>query len=154
MLAEQSQDGLPDPDLDARFYDGVTLKRFWAWVIDFVITLVIGVLGGIAFGISTLGVGFLLFPTIVIIIGFAYRWITLTRNSATWGMALTGIEMRQANGERFDSLSAAIHTGLFSIAVISTIGQLISVVLMIGTSRGQGLHDLVMGSAAINRPAD
>ncbi len=147
-------DGLPDPDQDAQFYDGVSLRRLWAWVIDFVVTIVLSIVAILLIGISTIGLGFFAAPAISMAVGFGYRWATLTRSSATWGMRLLGIEMRAHTGERFDSTSAAIHTLLFSVAVMSGIGQLISVILMIGTSRGQGLHDLVMGSAAINRPAD
>jgi len=147
-------DGLPDPDQDAQFYDGVAFRRLWAWVIDFVVTIVLSILAILVIGISTLGLGFFATPAIAMAVGFGYRWATLARKSATWGMQLLGIEMRANTGERFDTTSAAIHTLLFSVAVMSGIGQLISVILMIGTSRGQGLHDLVMGSAAINRPAD
>lgn len=151
---EFQTDGLPDRDLDAQFYEGVAFKRLCAWVIDFIITAVISIIAIIVFGISTLGIGFFIAPLIAMVIGYGYRWITLANNSATWGMHIMGIEMRNHQGERFDSGSAAIHTLLFSAAVMSGIGQLISVILMIGTSRGQGLHDLIMGSAAINRPAD
>lgn len=147
-------DGLPDRDLDAQFYEGVALKRLIAWVIDFVIVTVLGVLAATLFGIMTLGFGFLLAGLVGLLISFAYRWMTIAQSSATWGMRFAGIELRNARGHRFDSGEAALHTGLFLIAFASGIGQLISVLLMIGTARGQGLHDLVMGAAAINRPAD
>ena len=35
--------GLPDPDLDAQFYEGVPLRRFAAWLVDLAIVLVVGV---------------------------------------------------------------------------------------------------------------
>lgn len=148
------QDGLPDRDLDAQFYEGVALKRLWAWIADFIVIFALSAVAVVVFGVGTLGLGFFAAPLVAMVTGFVYRWFTISQKSATWGMRLVGIEFRNHAGERFDSQNAAIHTALFSVAVMSGIGQLISVILMIGTSRGQGLHDMVMGSAAINRPAD
>lgn len=149
-----AQDGLPDRDLDAQFYEGVPFKRLCAWVIDFVISIALTLVATTLFGIATFGLGFLLSGLFGMIISFAYRWITLSNKSATWGMRLVAIEIRNQSGQRFDSGEAALHTLLFWVAFASGIGQLISVILMIGTPKGQGLHDMVMGSAAINRPAD
>ena len=45
-----------------------------------------------------------------------------------------------------------IHTGLYLFLSASVILQLISVGLMLASRRHQGLHDHILGSAAINRP--
>ena len=44
--------GLPDPERDRQFYEGVPLRRFVAWCVDLVIILLIGVPLATLFGLS------------------------------------------------------------------------------------------------------
>lgn len=141
-------DGLPDPLHDSQFYDGIPARRLVAWLID---TLLIG-LTAVVVSIFTLGILFWIFPLVMTVTGFVYRWIALGRHSATPGMRLAGIEYRDRNGEKFgDSLSLA-HTALFIICFTSLFGQILSIAAVLMTSRHQSLPDLLLGSAAINRP--
>lgn len=146
--------GLPDPDLDRQFYDGVPARRLAAWVIDLVVILLIGVPVAFVFGLLTLGFGFLIFPFLVASVGFLYRTTTIAGSSATWGMRIMGIELRRADGSRFDFMTALMHTALYTIALGFVVLQLISCVAMIGTRYGQGLPDLILRTTAINRPED
>ena len=54
--------GLPDPEHDRQFYDGVPARRLVAWFIDLAIVLAVGVPVAVVFGLVTLGFGFALFP--------------------------------------------------------------------------------------------
>lgn len=141
--------GLPDPDRHPEFYAETTAKRFFAWVIDSVIILGISVLA-VPFTAFT---GIFFFPLLWTVIGLLYRIGTIATYSATPGMALMAIELRRLDGTRFDLGTAALHTLVFTLAFTSFIAQLVSVVLMVGSSRGQGLPDMLLGTAAINRPA-
>ncbi len=138
---------LPDPDRQSEFYSSVPSKRFLAWILDTVIItlLVLVILPFTGF----LGL-FVLFP-LGFLVGFIYRVITLSGRSATWGMRLMAIELRQQNGQRFDLGTSFLHTLGFTVSFAFPILQVISIVLMATTERGRGLTDHLMGSVAVNR---
>ncbi|CUH53012.1 RDD family protein [Shimia marina] len=140
---------LPDPDTQSEFYQDVTFKRALAWVTDSALVFVLCVLV-LPFTAFT---GLLFFGGLVLVFGFAYRVVTLTTGSATWGMRLMSIEMRQSDGARFDLGAAFLHTLGYRVSVMFPILQIISIVLMLTSARKQGLTDHVMGTVAINRAA-
>jgi uncharacterized RDD family membrane protein YckC len=140
---------IPDPDSQPEFYANVPAKRLIAFVVDTLIILAICVVI-LPFTAFT---GIFFFPVLTLVIGFAYRVITITRGSATWGMVLTAVEFRTVLGQRFDLQMAFMHTLVFTIAVAFPLLQVISVVLMLTTARGQGLHDHLLGTVAVNRRA-
>jgi uncharacterized RDD family membrane protein YckC len=146
--------GLPDPERDRQFYDGVPLRRFLAWCVDVVIILLIGVPLATLFGLVTLGFGFAMFPLIVAGVGFLYRTWTLAGASATWGMRFTGIEFRRGDGTRFDFTTALLHTLLYLVCMSFFVLQLISCATIVGSRYRQSLGDMLLGTTAINRPAD
>lgn len=143
------ESALPCPRERPEFYDGVVVKRAFAWLVDTVIitglTLVAGVL--------TLTVAWFLWPLTFLALGALYRIATIARGSATWGMRLMGIELRGPDGRRLDPMQGALHVGGYYACVIpGFLPQLASIGAMIVTDRRQGLPDLVLGTAAINRP--
>lgn len=140
---------LPDPDTQSEFYADVPLKRLIAWGIDVVLTAIVCVVI-LPFTAFT---GIFFFPFLMFVVGFVYRVVTLATGSATWGMRLVSIEMRQSSGARFDLGAAFLHTLGYTVSFAIPILQLISIVLMVTTARAQGLSDHVMGSVAINRTA-
>lgn len=139
----------PDPDLSPQFYDGVPAKRLLAWGVDTVLILML-VLLVIPF---TAFIGLFFLPFLYLVLGFAYRVVTLSRGSATWGMRLMAIELRTHDDERFDTSAAFLHTLGYTISLGMPLLQLISVVMMLSTERRQGLTDMVMGTVALNRRA-
>lgn len=146
--------GLPDPDLDAQFYEGVPTRRFVAWLVDLAIVLVIGVPIALAFGLLTLGFGLFLFPVIVGGIGFLYRTLTIAGASSTWGMRFTGLEFRRHDGSRLDLLFALLHTGVTAVCMGVFVLQLVSCGTIVWTRYRQSLADIILGTTAINRPAE
>ena len=140
--------GLPDPVHEARFYDGVPFRRAMAWVIDI---LIIGLTSLLLLPL-TLFIAVFFLPAFAAVIGFLYRWFTISGGSATWGMRMMGIELRQADGSYMTSGAALMHTigYVASMAVFPL--QLVSIALMLIGDRKQGLTDNVLGTAAINRP--
>lgn len=140
--------GLPDPVLQPGFYDGVTLKRALAWVID---TVVIGTLT-VLIGFATFFVGFFFFPVVFLTLSIIYRITTITARSATPGMRLVGVEIRNAEGHPLTTGEAALHTVFYLGSLIFFLPQIVSWGMMLFTARGQGLHDALLGTAVINRP--
>jgi len=148
-MDHQHAPGLPDPELAPEFYADTPAKRFFAWLIDgvliFLVTLVV-----LPFTAFT---GLFFYPLLWLVISFAYRVITLASGSATWGMRLTAVEFRTFRGTRFGLGEAFVHTLVYSLAFSTFLVQVISIVLMLTTARKQGLPDMLLGSAAVNRAA-
>ncbi|MBN2629490.1 MAG: RDD family protein [Rhodobacteraceae bacterium] len=139
----------PDPERHGAFYDGVLSKRLLAWVLDMVL---IGLITALIVPFTAFTALFFL-PMLYLVVGFVYRWVTLTGRSATWGMRLLNIEFLDRNGQRFDAATALLHTFGYSVSMAFVLPQVLSVGLMLMSARGQGLSDLVLGSVAINSPA-
>lgn len=140
---------LPDPVYQPAFYASVPTKRLLAWAIDTALILVICLF----IGIFTLTLAFWFFPVLVATVSFVYRVITLSTWSATWGMMLMSIEFRRDDGQKFDFATAFLHTLGYTISFGFMLLQVVSVVLMATSDRGQGLTDMVLGTTALNQRA-
>ena len=149
MIRNSTYTGVPDPELQPEFYADIPVKRLIAWVIDTIIIAILAVLL-IPF---TAFVGLFVFPLLMLAAGFVYRWFTLSRGSATWGMRMVAIEIRTGDGHLLDSQTAAAHTLIYTVAVTSLFLQLVSIGLILGSARRQSLGDHVLGTVALNRAA-
>jgi uncharacterized RDD family membrane protein YckC len=139
--------GLPDPDTDPALYEDVPTKRLFAWVVD---VIIIALLTAIVVPF-TLFTAFFFLPVLYAVISFLYRWVSLSRSSATPGMRLMAIELRDRMGERLDAGQSLLHTIGYFVSVAVFPLQLVSIALMLISARRQGLTDHVMGTAALNR---
>jgi uncharacterized RDD family membrane protein YckC len=139
---------LPDPDYDHAFYDGVPAKRLFAWVVDVLLVTILTFL----LGLVTFSALWWIWPLTFIAANFLYRAGTIAAGSATLGMRLMNLELRGPTGARLTGGEAVLHTLGYMVATGFVIVQVISVVMMAFGARHQGLHDLIIGSAAINRP--
>lgn len=137
----------PDPDTHPEFYASVPTKRLLAWIFDMLLVfcLCLLILPFTAF------TGLFFFPFLMMVVGFAYRVITLANGSATLGMRLMSMEIRSANDMPLDLPGAVLHTFGYSISLGLPLLQVISIVLMCTSARSQGLTDMVMGTVALNR---
>ena len=147
--------GVPDPDRDPQFYEGVALRRLIAFLLDTMVILALWVvvllltlfLSVVTFGVAT--------PFMMLMLGFTgviYRGIMLWQRSATLGMLATGIEVRDKNGERCDTATAFLH----SLAFVGTLYLLpVAIVgwaMMASSPHGQAMHDRMVNTVVINRP--
>ncbi|MEM9636739.1 MAG: RDD family protein [Pseudomonadota bacterium] len=139
----------PDPQTQPDFYKDVPLKRFMAWGVDAVLTF----LACLVILPFTAFTGLFFFPLLFLVVGFIYRTITIANGSATWGMRLFAIELRNSQGMPLDLGAAFSHTLGYTISWAVAPLQLISMVLMATTERGQGLSDHMVGTVMINRRA-
>lgn len=137
----------PDPHHQPEFYEGVPFKRLIAWVID------TGLIALICVAILpfTLFTGIFFFGFLVIVVGFAYRVITLANGSATWGMRIMSMEIRDAQDRPLGLGLAFLHTLGYSLSLTVIVVQVISIVLMCTSARAQGLTDMVLGTVPMNR---
>ena len=140
---------LPDPFAQPQFYASVPAKRLFAWVVDSVVIFVLCLL----VVLMTAFIGAFIWPLLYLVIGFAYRVVKIANGSATWGMRMAGIELRDAHGQRFDMSMSLLHTAGYSLSLALPILQVISVVMMLTGARGQGLTDAALGTVALNRRA-
>jgi len=140
--------GLPNPAREPAFYAGVATKRALAWVIDAAITFLLCLLA-LPFTAFT---ALFWWPVLWVAVGFLYRWATIAGGSATWGMRIMALTLREGDGSRLSGATAFVHTLGYSASLAIFPLQLVSVALMAGLGRGQGLTDLLIGTAAINRP--
>lgn len=138
---------LPDPQNQPAFYQGVSSKRLLAWIIDTILILACSLVA-VMFTAFT---GLFFFPLLFAAVGFVYRVATLANGSATWGMRFVAIELRANDGARFDLGLALAHTFGYTVSFTLPLIQLVSIVLMLTDSRGQGLTDKVLGTVALNR---
>lgn len=138
---------LPDPHDNPRLYEGVPLKRFLAWIVDSVLVVLLCVL----ILPLTAFTGVFFFPFLVMVISFGYRVITLSNGSATLGMRLVAIEMRDGEDQPFDLHHAFWHTLGFAISFSFFLVQVVSMIFMASSERGQGLSDKVLNTTALNR---
>lgn len=139
---------LPDPQIDQQFYAGTPYKRLLVWVIDMIVILLIVT----TCILLTFGFGLFFYPMLLFVGHIVYWVFTLSRNSATLGMALLGIEIRNSHGDKLTPPEAAWLHGLFTALVIPVFPLIISIIMMLVNTRGQSIQDYVLGMAAINKP--
>lgn len=138
---------LPDPQYQPQFYADVPVKRALAWVVDLIVILALVV----PVVVMTAFIGLFFLPVLFLLVGFAYRTMTLATGSATWGMRLMAIELRSARGERMDTGLALAHTLGYTVSLALPLIQFVSVIFMATSERGQGLSDMALGTVMINR---
>ncbi|MBF9046811.1 RDD family protein [Rhodobacterales bacterium LSUCC0031] len=139
---------LPDPHHDRSFYEGVPAKRLFAWLVDVIIVTVIT----FTLGLFTFSLLWWVWPMVYICVDALYRSVTIASGGATLGMRLLNIELRGPTGMRLSRGEAILHTGLFMVAIAFVLLQLISILMIALGPRHQSLPDMLIGSAAINRP--
>lgn len=140
----------PDPERQPDFYDGIAIKRAVAWLIDVAITLCLMIPAILA----TAFIGLFFLPLLFLGLGFAYRWYTISRGSATLGMAMMAIELRDARGQRLDTTTAFLHTLLYHIGWMTFfILHLVSIGMIVTTRYKQSLPDMLLGTVMLNRRA-
>lgn len=145
----------PDPDLDSQFYEGVPMRRLVAFLVDLVIVFAlwcVALLIGLVVTVATLGLTAPLVAIAAPATDFFYRWLMLSQHSATIGMRLTGIELRDSAGRKLDPAGAFLHVAGFYITIFFMPLLLISWVAMAVSPRHRMVHDLALGSVMINRP--
>ena len=140
------------PD-DWRAYSGVLSRRIFAFVIDYVIVGLLCIPAAVVLffvSILTLGLGFLLYPLLfVVVAGLYFGWTLGGPKQASPGMSVMGLAMVRVDGRPMDFLTAIVHLVIFWIAN----SVLTPLILLVGlfTDRGRLLHDLLIGTVIVRR---
>lgn len=142
------------PAEDWRAYSGVLSRRVFAFIIDYMIVLLLCIPAAVIvffLGVVTLGLGFFLYPVLFFVVAILYFGMTLGSSAqATPGMRAVGIAMARLDGRRIDFLLATVHIALFWI--INSI--LTPLILLAGlfTERSRLVHDFLLGTVIVRTP--
>lgn len=146
-----------DPDMQPELFDGVLSRRVVAFLIDFLVIAIPVVLAAMfifAFGVVTLGLGFMLYWLLSpasVIWALIYFGVTLGGpSSATIGMRVMDLEMRTWYGAQAYFVLGAVHAIAFWFSV-SFFTPFILLVPFFNRRR-RLLHDIVLGTVVINSP--
>lgn len=142
-------------DEDWRLYEGVRTRRVMAFLIDYVIILLLMIPFAILvflLGIVTLGLGWMLFAVFGPFVALTYVAMTLGGGrQATVGMQMTGIRLARLDGLRIDPLLAIVHTVLFWAGNVFTSGLILLATLVL--DRKRTVHDLLLGTVVVRDKA-
>lgn len=133
---------------DLRLYEGVRTRRVFAFVIDYLIVLLLLIPFGILvilLGVLTLGLGWMLFSILAPAVALTYVSMTLGGpRQATKGMQMMNIRLERLDGEPVDGLLAVVHSVLFwaGNVVLTPLILLATLVL----ERKRTVHDLLLGT--------
>ena len=137
----------PEPFASPEYYRGILVRRMLAYWVDLLCIGLLIVLAWIVFwmlAIASLG---LLSPLLLILglIPVLYHTLTIGGpSSATPGMRLTGVEVRNWTGERPSYLQALVQTILFYVTVYPTWSLVLLIALF--DRRRRTLHDMLAGT--------
>ncbi|NLR95623.1 RDD family protein [Rhizobium sp. P38BS-XIX] len=135
------------PD-DWRAYSGVLSRRIFAFIVDYIIVALLCIPAAVVLffvSILTLGLGFVLYPALFIIVaGLYFGWTLGGPYQDSPGMRAMGLTMVRVDGRRMDFLTAIVHLALFWI--LNSV--LTPLILLVGifTDRSRLVHDLLLGT--------
>lgn len=138
---------------DIALYDGVRTKRVLAFFIDYAIVLALCVPVAVLIffiGIFTLGLGFLLYPILFLLVAIPYIGMSMGGpNQATPGMRMMGVRLARLDGRPVDFMLAVVHGVLFWAlnAVLTPFILLATLVL----DRKQTVHDWLLGTVVVRQ---
>jgi uncharacterized RDD family membrane protein YckC len=145
-----------DPVTQPQLFAGLIGKRSMAFIIDFIIMSVLVALAFLVvsvLGIVTLGLGWLLFPLVIPVVGLGYNALTIGGpKSATPGQRLMGLEVRMWYGGKVSPLIAAFHALLFWFSLYTVVGWFVNVMWAFFDARKRCGHDILAGLLVVNRP--
>lgn len=136
---------------DVRLYEGVRTRRVFAFLLDYLIVLLLMIPFAILvlfLGLLTLGLGWMLFSILFPAVALIYVWNTLGGpKQATAGMQAMSIRLERLDGGRVDGMLAVVHTVLFwaGNVVLSPLILLATLFL----DRKRTVHDLLLGTVVV-----
>ncbi len=143
---------VPDvPPFTEADFQGVVLRRAFAYLIDIALIGFFGFLIGFAamlLGLVSFGLLSLPMATLMLLWPVAYHTFTIGGpHSATPGMRLCGLQVRVWHGGQPGYVQALLHTVVFYASVGLTSGLIL--ILPIFHNRGRCLHDILCGTFVV-----
>lgn len=136
---------------DWRAYSGVLSRRVFAFIIDYMLVLLLCIPAAIVvffLGIITLGLGFALYPALFVLTALVYFGLTLGgRSQASPGIWPSGHCHGALDGRRIDFMTAVVHMVLFWI-----LNSILTPLILLADSfieRSRLVHDLLLGTVVV-----
>ena len=152
-MSSYDRPSLPDPQTAPELFDGVLMRRVFAYLIDVAILVSICAVVGmvsVILGFFTFGIPWLLLPILIPLIILGYYAATLgSPMRATIGMAMFDIVLTPTRGRPLDGWAILIHPIVFWITV--WVAWPISLAVALFTPRQQMVQDLVTGTLMLRR---
>jgi uncharacterized RDD family membrane protein YckC len=137
--------------LPAARLDGVRTRRMLAFCIDYLIVGILWFVAAVAvffIGILTLGLGWLLYPILFLLVALAYVGMTMGGpNQATLGMNFFSIRIERDDGSPIDGITAIVHTCIFWAAHIALTPLLL--VISLFSARKKLIQDILLGTVIV-----
>lgn len=151
MSARATHADIAAPLDDPRLYEGVRTRRIFAFLLDYLIVLLLLIPFGILvflLGIVTLGLGWLAYGILLPVVAIIYVWNTLGGpRQATLGMRAAGIRLERLDGLPVDGMLAVVHSVIFWAA--NAVLTPVVLVVTLFADRKRTLHDLLLGTVVV-----
>lgn len=142
-------------DLTWRFsaerLESVRTRRVLAFLVDYALIGVLTFVAGIVvffLGILTLGLGWLLYPVLALLIAVFYVGSTMGGpRQATWGMDFFSLRIERVDGRPVDFITAVVHGMIFWVAHVTFTPLMLLVSLF--TERKQLVQDILLGTVIV-----
>ena len=142
-----------DPFADPRAFEGVALRRIFAYLVDLAVLVGLFILYKVALALLTIVTLGVLTPLLVLLgaaIPIAYHTLTIGGpGSATPGMRLLDLQVSVWNGGKPGYLQAFMHTAVFYVTTGFTGGLILLWALF--SNRRRCLHDILCGTLVHRR---
>ena len=137
--------------LPSHALDGVRTRRILAFLLDYTIVALLVVAAAIVvffLGILTLGLGWLLYPILGLVVALAYVGMTMGGSrQATLGMDFFSLRIMRDDGTRIDMVTAIVHACIFWAAHVALTPLLLAVSLLSG--RKKLVQDILLGTTIV-----
>ncbi|MBB2970457.1 RDD family protein [Mesorhizobium sp. RMAD-H1] len=136
---------------DRRLYQGVRTRRIFAFLLDYLLVLLLCIPVAVIIailGVATLGLGWMLYGIMVPLVALAYVALTMGgARQATKGMQMMGIKLERLDGQPVDSMLAIVHSVLFWAGNVILTPLILLATLFL--DRKRTLHDLLLGTVVV-----
>ena len=141
-----------DPLLHPEFYDGVALRRIWAFCLDMILLgVVLGIAWAAAAVLVVVSFGLILLPMTLGSLALVVLYDVLTIGgpaAATPGMRAAGLKVVSQTGGRPDNVQALLMSALFW--VISS-WSILPLAVALLNPRWRCVHDFLSGTLVVRR---
>ncbi|KXF77706.1 hypothetical protein ATN84_10245 [Paramesorhizobium deserti] len=136
---------------DRRLYRGVRTRRIFAFLIDYMLVLLLCIPVAVIIailGVATLGLGWMLYGIMLPLVALGYVALTMGGpRQATKGMQMMGVKLERLDGQPVDSMLAIVHSVLFWAGNVILTPLILLATLFL--DRKRTLHDLLLGTVVV-----
>lgn len=131
--------------------ESVRTRRILAFLLDYAIVLFLVFLSAIVvffLGIVTLGLGWLLYPVLGLLVALFYVAVTMGGpRQATLGMEFFSLRIEREDGAPVDPITAIVHTCIFWAAHVAFTPLMLAVSLF--SARKRLIQDILLGTVIV-----